>query len=37
MSKISTLCNPNASPEAKRLMEYICELSGKYVLLGQHT
>ncbi len=37
MSITKALCNPNAADEAKRLMDYICEISGKYVLLGQHT
>ncbi len=37
MENVKTLCNPNATAEAKRLMEYISEISGRYVILGQHT
>ena len=34
---ITTLCNPNASPNAKRLMEYLASIEGKRILTGQHT
>ncbi|MCC8044441.1 MAG: glycoside hydrolase family 26 protein [Clostridiales bacterium] len=37
MSRIKTPCNPNATKEAIRLMEYLDEVAGKGVLLGQHT
>lgn len=34
---ITTPCNPNATPEARRLMAYLGSISGKEILLGQHT
>ena len=30
------LCNPDPSPEAQRLMEYLCEMYGKAVISGQY-
>jgi mannan endo-1,4-beta-mannosidase len=30
-------CNPNASIEAKNLLNYLADLRGKGILLGQHT
>ncbi len=30
-----TLSNPNPSPEAKRVYEYLCEMQGKGILAGQ--
>ena len=29
--------NPNASPEAKRVLSYLYSISGKYILSGQHN
>ena len=29
--------NPNASPEAKKLLNYLSEISGKNLITGQHT
>ncbi len=37
MNLITTLCNLDATAEAKALMNYLSEISGHYVLLGQHT
>ena len=31
------LVNSNATPQAKRLMEYLCDIYGKYVLSGQYS
>lgn len=30
-------CNPNASPEVKAVMKYLADLSGKGIIIGQHT
>ena len=32
-----TPCNKNASSEVKAVLKYFCELSGKGIVLGQHT
>ena len=29
--------NPNATPEAKKLLDYLCETAGKGIITGQHT
>ncbi len=29
------LCNPNANDDAKRLMSYLCDIYGEYILSGQ--
>lgn len=34
---ITKLCNPNAQPEARLLMEYLAGIEGKAILTGQHT
>ncbi len=34
--KVATV-NPNATPEAKRLLEFIYEIQGKHVITGQHN
>ena len=31
-----TLCDPNASDNAKRLMTYLCDSYGKYIISGQY-
>ena len=31
-----TLVSPNASPEAQRLLAYLDEIKGQYILSGQH-
>lgn len=33
----STPCNPNASQEVKAVVKYLSELSGKGIIIGQHT
>jgi len=30
-------CNKNASPEAKKVLQYLADLRGKGILMGQHT
>lgn len=30
-------CNPNASPEVKAVMNYLAELTGNGIIIGQHT
>ncbi len=30
-------CNPNASPEARRVLQYLADLRGNGILTGQHT
>ncbi len=37
MERVKTPCNKNATPEAVKLLEYLDEVAGKAVLLGQHT
>ncbi len=37
MKLSSTPCNPSASKEARNLMQYIVDISGNSILLGQHT
>lgn len=32
-----TLCNPDASPECRRLMDYLASIRGKKILTGQQT
>ncbi len=34
---ITTPCNKQATKEARKLMEYLAEISGKGMLMGQHT
>ncbi len=34
---IDVPCNKNASVKARKLLSYLTEISGKYILLGQHT
>lgn len=34
---ITKPCNPNAQPEAVRLLEYLSSIEGKAILTGQHT
>ena len=34
---ITRPCNPNAQPEAVRLLEYLSSIEGKAILTGQHT
>ena len=34
---ITTPCNPNASPSARRLLEYLASVEGQRILTGQHT
>ncbi|MCD7745313.1 MAG: glycoside hydrolase family 26 protein [Lachnospiraceae bacterium] len=37
MNQAKTPCNKNATPEAVKLLAYLESISGKAVLLGQHT
>lgn len=34
---ITTPCNPNATPNARRLLEYLASVEGQRILTGQHT
>ena len=34
---ITTPCNPDASPQVRKVLEYLGELEGKGILTGQHT
>ena len=29
--------NPNIQPEAQRLLDYLCDIRGNKIILGQHT
>jgi len=37
MGSIAGTCNPNATPEARALLDYLVEISGKKVLSGQES